>query len=125
MSWYMRSLYLLQPTVTISAGERSAIENATVEFFSQVISCHPNNQRTFARVLRAVISLSSKCHVLGRAGAKDCVSAKACVRCERFPYTLHGKSRRDSVSKSQALSSVWDVMCLMYDCVKQQYIQKS
>ncbi len=35
--------------------QRSSIETATVTFFSNVISCHPENQHLFANVLCDVI----------------------------------------------------------------------
>ncbi|XP_030643061.1 baculoviral IAP repeat-containing protein 6 [Chanos chanos] len=35
----------------LSTQQRTAIENATVAFFLQCISCHPNNQRLMAQVL--------------------------------------------------------------------------
>ncbi|XP_032776090.1 baculoviral IAP repeat-containing protein 6 isoform X6 [Strigops habroptila] len=44
---------LLSSTVTagLTTQQRTAIENATVAFFLQCISCHPNNQRLMAQVL--------------------------------------------------------------------------
>uniref|UniRef100_A0A8B9PJI2 Baculoviral IAP repeat containing 6 n=1 Tax=Apteryx owenii TaxID=8824 RepID=A0A8B9PJI2_APTOW len=44
---------LLFSTVTtgLTTQQRTAIENATVAFFLQCISCHPNNQRLMAQVL--------------------------------------------------------------------------
>ncbi|XP_037989199.1 baculoviral IAP repeat-containing protein 6 isoform X4 [Motacilla alba alba] len=43
----------LSSTVTtgLTTQQRTAIENATVAFFLQCISCHPNNQRLMAQVL--------------------------------------------------------------------------
>lgn len=43
---------LLSSTVTagLTTQQRTAIENATVAFFLQCISCHPNNQRLMAQV---------------------------------------------------------------------------
>ncbi|XP_029449757.1 baculoviral IAP repeat-containing protein 6 isoform X2 [Rhinatrema bivittatum] len=35
----------------LSTQQRTAVENATVAFFLQCISCHPNNQRLMAQVL--------------------------------------------------------------------------
>jgi baculoviral IAP repeat-containing protein 6 len=35
--------------------QRTAIENATVAFFLQCISCHPNNQKLMAQVIRKTI----------------------------------------------------------------------
>ncbi|XP_040523609.1 baculoviral IAP repeat-containing protein 6 isoform X7 [Gallus gallus] len=44
---------LLSSTVTagLTTQQRTAIENATIAFFLQCISCHPNNQRLMAQVL--------------------------------------------------------------------------
>ncbi|XP_069708566.1 baculoviral IAP repeat-containing protein 6 isoform X7 [Phaenicophaeus curvirostris] len=44
---------LLSSTVAtgLTTQQRTAIENATVAFFLQCISCHPNNQRLMAQVL--------------------------------------------------------------------------
>ncbi|XP_068041403.1 baculoviral IAP repeat-containing protein 6 isoform X6 [Anomalospiza imberbis] len=44
---------LLSSTATtgLTTQQRTAIENATVAFFLQCISCHPNNQRLMAQVL--------------------------------------------------------------------------
>ncbi|KAG5831643.1 hypothetical protein ANANG_G00305900 [Anguilla anguilla] len=42
---------LLGPRGGLTTQQRTAIENATVAFFLQCISCHPNNQRLMAQVL--------------------------------------------------------------------------
>lgn len=39
----------------LTTQQRTALENATVAFFLQCISCHPNNQRLMAQVLLLVI----------------------------------------------------------------------
>ena len=57
----LRILFLLHPqSASMSPAQRSAIENATVAFFSHVISCHPQNQHQFALVLCEVIRASGE-----------------------------------------------------------------
>ncbi|XP_028323473.1 baculoviral IAP repeat-containing protein 6 isoform X3 [Gouania willdenowi] len=45
------SLASVEQTGSLSTQQRTALENATVAFFLQCISCHPNNQRLMAQVL--------------------------------------------------------------------------
>ncbi|CAB1312602.1 unnamed protein product, partial [Coregonus sp. 'balchen'] len=42
----------------LTTQQRTAIENATVAFFLQCISCHPNNQRLMAQVLCELFQLA-------------------------------------------------------------------
>ncbi|KAF4794922.1 hypothetical protein TURU_097406 [Turdus rufiventris] len=55
---------LLSSTVTtgLTTQQRTAIENATVAFFLQCISCHPNNQRLMAQLYKGRINATS--HVI-------------------------------------------------------------
>ncbi|KAL6078637.1 hypothetical protein STEG23_020873, partial [Scotinomys teguina] len=49
-------------TTGLTTPQRTAIENATVAFFLQCISCHPNNQKLMAQLYKGRINASS--HVL-------------------------------------------------------------
>ncbi|KAK2527056.1 hypothetical protein Q9966_010515 [Columba livia] len=53
---------LLSSTVTtgLTTQQRTAIENATVAFFLQCISCHPNNQRLMAQLYKDTPSITAK-----------------------------------------------------------------
>ncbi|ELK27335.1 Baculoviral IAP repeat-containing protein 6 [Myotis davidii] len=49
-------------TAGLTAQQRTAIENATVAFFLQCISCHPNNQKLMAQLYKGRINATS--HVI-------------------------------------------------------------
>ena len=46
---------MITASQVMTASQRAVIENESVEFFTQVINCHPINQHQFAQVLCEVI----------------------------------------------------------------------